>query len=264
MYRRRFRRAPLRRRKYVRKARGKKRVSASVKKYVKKQIHRNIENKTRINYEQNKSIVLNGTPASTTYPLIISTPQGTDAYSRTGNVIRCVKGTWKCCINLLSYNATTNPQAVPCWVKIWVLKDLKNNGQLSQMDTTAYGNLFESNLGSIPLQYGPNDLNFAINKDYFRVITTRTFKLGVTSAFNAGVPVNAGSYFDNSQMAKQITINWGKYVRKMLKFNDSTTYCQNDNLYFVIQTVPADGSSVGSGNALCEIHYVNTMEFEDA
>lgn len=254
----------IRRRKYIRRRRiiRKRKVPKTIKRYIKKEIHRNIENKEKMNYAANQSITC-GDAVTMTYPLLMNIVQGTGDDQRVGNQIRTVKGQYKVCVNLKPYDATTNPNAQPTWVKCWVVKDLKNTGQLSTMDSTAFSNFFRINGSTAGFQSNCLDINFEVNKDYFRVLYQKTFRLGVTSAFNAGIPVNANSYFDNSIMAHHFTINWGKWCKKQLKFNDNTGYAQNDNLYIVFQAVPCDGTS-SVGKQLIEFHYANYQHFEDA
>lgn len=263
MYARRFYRRPARKYLRKRKAIGKRRtaVSSRIKKYVKKEIHRNIENKEKINYAANTQ-VQSGDAATCTYPMIIATAQGVDEFGRIGNQNRVVKGTYKICFNLLPYDATSNPNVQPTWVKVWVVKDLKNNGQLTTLDATAYANFFRGNGTGLPMQGTPLDTTLDVNKDYFRVLYSRMFKLGTASNLSGGYPSTA-NFADNSPVAKQLTINWAKWVKKQLKYNDSSTQCQNDNLYLVIQAVSADGSA-SNGKRLIEIHYTNSMHYEDA
>lgn len=264
MYRRRFLRRP-RRKILRRRGLGRKRVSKVVKKYVKRELHRNIENKERIDYGNNQTIVIN-TPTTQIKPLILDFPQGYDGNKRAGNQCKITKGTFKVCVNMLPYNSTSNPWAAPFWVKIWVVRDLKNTGQLNTIDSTALSRFFRGNGGGLSFQNNTLDMNFDVNKDYFRVLYTKIFKVGVASHTSGGD--NASSYFDNSPFAKQITINYAKWCKKQLKFDDSNsnanTYPINENLYFVIQTVPASGDSASSGQAMCEMHYVNSCHFEDA
>lgn len=242
--------------------RKKSRVSYRIKKYVKREIHRNIENKEKVNYQANYQIESTNV-ATTTFPLLMNIVQGTQNDNRIGNSIRTVKGVWKCAVNLLPYSDVTNPSAAPVWVKCWVVRDLKNTGQLTTMDNTSYLNFFRISNSGLGFQSTPLDCTLEVNNDIFRVLYQKTFKLGASSAFNAGIPINANSYFDNSPMTKLITINWGKWAKKVLKFNDNTGNCTNDNLYFVIQAVYADGSSA-LNKRLVEMHYTNYQHFEDA
>lgn len=248
-------------RKYIRRRTyRKKTVSPRIKKYVKNQIHRNIENKLHMNYAANQSVTTNDVNTMT-WPLITSLGQSSDVSARVGNDIRVVKGIYRVCVNLLPYNETTNAFVNPYWVKCWVVKDLKNAGQLATMDSTAFSNFFRGNGVGLGFQSNTLDTTLDVNKDKFRVLYSKMFKLG-TAGHTTGSD-NSGGWFDNSPIAKHLTINWGKWCKKQLKFNDGTSYCQNDNLYFVIQCVPCNGGN-NSGSTSIEMHYTNNMYYEDA
>lgn len=260
-----YRRRP---RKYIRKGRrtGKRSstVSQRVKSYVKREIHRNIENKMVTTYGANQPLT-NGSATTTTMPLILGMLQGGEASKRIGNQIKVVRGQLKIVFNLLPWNATSNPNPPPVWVKLWVVRDLKNGGQLSSMDGTAWGKLFRTGNASVGFQGTPIDMCFDINKDQFRVLTTKTFRLGVASAYMSNIPISQYAYFDNAPASKQITFNYAKYCKKQLKFDDANSqWAVNENLYLVMQAVPVDGTQNAVNTALVEYHYVNTMEFEDS
>lgn len=247
----------------VRKTKRSPKVSTTVKKYVTQALHKNMENKLKVNYGTNQTIE-NSAASTCTYPLIIATSQGTSEADRIGNNIKVVKGQYKVAINLLPYDATTNQYPNPCWVNIWIVKDLRVQTQATTMDATSYANFFSIGSTTVGFQGNTFDTIAPVNKEGFRVLKKYKFRLGVTSAFSAGMPSYNQSYFDNSQMSKILTINWGKYVKKTLKYNDSvSSQCQNDNLYIVYQINPCDGSAAAN-QKICEIHYFNTMEFEDA
>lgn len=253
------RRKTLRRRRALRrKSSG---VSGRIKKYVKKEIHRNIENKMRYNYAANQSIET-GQNATMTWPLLPAIDLGTGSGNRTGNCIKPVKGIFKAVINLLPYDATTNLNTQPTWVKIWVVKDLREQLQTATMNATSFANFFNGNSLSLSFQNNTLDTVLDVNTDNFRVLTTRLFKLGTASNYSGSFP-NTSNQADNSPFAKQITINYGKYVRKMLKFQDTGTYPGNDNVFFVIQAVPCSGAGA-SGQRMIEMHYTNRFYYEDA
>lgn len=255
------RRKTLRRRRALRrKSSG---VSGRIKKYVKKEIHRNVENKMRYNYGANQSIQT-GQAATMTWPLIPAINVGVYTGDRVGNIVKPVKGLWKCVVNLLPYDATTNNLPRPVWVKIWIVRDLKNTGQLSTMDATSFTNFFNGNNTTLPFQNNCLDTVFDVNTDNFRVLTTRLFKLGCTGMYNVSpLPSATTSYLDTSPMSKSITIDYSKYIKKALKFQDNTGYANNENLYFVIQAVAADGSS-SVDQRIIEMHYTNRFYYEDA
>lgn len=262
MYRKRFLRRP-RRKILRRKGLGRKRVSKVVKKYVKSQIHRQIENKERILYAANQSITTSDR-ATTTWPLLAGWSQGTDNYTRIGNAIKIVKGIFKFTVNLLPYDATNNNLIQPTWVRVMVVKDLKNSGQLTSMDSSAFARIFRGNGTGLGFQGNCLDMTLPVNQDYFRVVYSKIFKLGCSGVYNVSpVSANVNSFQDNSPAAKMMTINYGKWCRKLLKFDDGNTQVINDNLYFVIQPVAADGTAT-AGKIPIEFHYTNICEYEDA
>lgn len=264
MFRRRFgRRKFLRRgRKQLGKGYRKARISKSVKRYVKKAIHRNIENKEVIQYAANT--VLNTASYSTqSLGLLPALGQGIGASGRIANQIKIVSGKLDIIFNLLPYNATTNPLSTPVLVKCWLIKDLTRVEATQYLNNTDIQKVFRGNGVSLPFQNNCLDMTLPINDDLFRVLAHRTFKLGAASATATG-QVGTGGYFDNSPMSKHLTFYWGKYVKKSLKFsdNDANYYPQNDNLFILMQAVNADGTT--SGLQAVEYHYTNHTKYEDA
>lgn len=237
-------------------------VSKKIRAYVKKAIHRNIENKEIIVYAANTG--LNAASSTTqSIGLIPATTNSTYANNRIGNQIKCVSGIIKGHVNLLPYNATTNPNPAPLWVKIMLVKLLPYQAQQANLGSTYLGGLFRGNAIGLPQQFNMLDMSLPINDDWFRLLGQKTFRLGSTSPSSTG-PVSSGTYFDNSHMSVPFYFNWGKFVKSSLKYEDDqqSNLCQNHNLYLVFCAVNADGTS--NVYTPCEYHYVNTMKFEDA
>lgn len=255
-----YRRRP---RKYLRrrKTTGKRRttVSSRIRRYVKKELHRNLENKERCNYAVNSQIISSDVTTST-FPLIIQTTQGTGEENRIGNQFKIVKGQIRFCVNYLPYDATTNPSPMPVWVRIMVLRDLTQTYQSATLPVGTYNGLLRA--GATPFTFGGNPLDMcaSVNKDFVRVLYDKTVKLGTSYPGNNG---GANWYSDNSPFGRKMTINWGKWARKQIKCSDGASYPNNENLYLVLQPVYADGSN-SSGKRLIEWHYSNVMQFEDA
>lgn len=257
-----YKRVAISRKKKTRYARSSS-VPLKFRQYVMRTLHTNAENKQRVNYGANQPLTL-GNSSTQTLPLLIGALQGVDDQTRNGNSIRIRKGVWRGVFNLLPYNATTNPYVTPIWVKLWVVKDLKLQGQQSSIDGTNFGKFFRQGNASVGLQYTPIDLTLDVNRDQFRVLWSRTFKLGSAGIFAANAPVNSSSYFDNSSSSKMVTINYGKWIKKQLKFDDNNSqWPTNANLYLVMQSIPQDGTQTAVNTQLVEYHYTNTQAFED-
>lgn len=257
-----YRRRP---RKYLRRGKrvGSKGVSTRIKKYVKRAIHRTVENKTIITYASNQSCAswTSGT-AGASVGLLPNMAQGTGENQRIGNQIRITSGIIRGQVNLLPYNATTNPNPAPVWVKMFLYKQLYNDAASATAPVADGNNFFRGNGTVLPFQSNVLDLDLPINDSLYRLCATKTFKIGAASYSTSG-PVSSGGYFDNSPMCKKFSINWGKFCRKNIKFNDGTSYPQNESIYLIVQPVAADGSTTAP-YIPCEWHYVSTLKFEDA
>lgn len=239
-----------------------KKVSKVVRRYVKKALHTQIENKEIVNYANNDSITTGtaGT-APTNYGLIPSVAQGTATNQRVGDNIRIRSGVFKGQLHIKDYNATTNPYSGPVWVKIFLVRLLSTNTQLSSIASADY--FFKGNGTALPFQGNPMDLDFAINDQKFRLITTKTVKLGNTY-WTSTTPMPQNGYGDNSSYCKRFSINWGKYCKKLLKYSEEdANVCTNDNLYLLFQPVYASGMGAG-GKQLVQLTYVSHIKYEDA
>lgn len=263
-YARRRGRRPIRRLRRGRFTRRTKRVPKTFKRYVKREIGRRIENKEYISYGANQSVKSAGSGVSpVVFGLIPSMSNGTNDSTLIGNELKPKYGVLRGHVNLLPYNATTNPNPGPVYVKIWILKSLLLQGQLNapstQLDFTSF---FKINNSAVSFQGNMMDLELPVNQEYWRVLSTKTMRLGATS-YSATGPVSSGTYFDNSVMSRRFVFNWGRYCRKILKYADNGGTCTNNNVYFVLQVVGADGQTTTNYYPV-EYHYVNHFKYEDA
>lgn len=261
MYKRRFSRFPRRKIICRKKSLAKKRVPKSIKRYVKKAIHRNIENKEMIAYTTNQSLVCTqgGVPLGTN--LILAPTVGTADHQRIGNCIKLVRGVFEGRINIVPYDAANNPLSTPVLVKMFVVRHMGVTGSQSTLANYAWSTFFRSSGATNGFTNSPLDLFQPINTQVWRVLMTRTYKIGAANATTTG-KVGTGGYFDNSPMSVGFKFNYAKYCRKVLKFSEEDAYCKNDNLIAIWQCVMADGSSTTLSPA--EVHYCNTFVFEDA
>lgn len=258
----RYRRArPTRR---VRKSRllGKRRrVSKNVKRYVKRAIHRTVETKEKIDYGANQPIVTASASAPVGQILIPTMTNGTSAGQMIGNQIKCVRGYIKGHVNLLPYNITTNPNPPPLYVKMWLVKNLVTQGSAASFSWFDWTKFFKLSGGMTGFQGNMLDVEFPVNTEYWRVLAKKTIKLGVGGATATG-PISSGSYLDNSSFSRPFFFNYGRYLKKTLKFLDGGGACQNAGIYLLIQAVNANGDA--SAYNPCEYHFVNHFKYEDA
>jgi len=247
----------MRKRVYRRKAQPK--VSTAVKQYVKRSIHVGRENKMFVDYGANQSITnaSAGTPSGKYLLPIVS--QGTAQNQRIGNEINIRYGAVRGYVNLLPYAGVGNPHPAVQLVKIWIVKGRRlNDPTITQYDWSKW---FEVGATNVPFQGNTLDMVLTPNKEDFRVIATKQFKLGLSNDSAGANPAN--SYFDNSPMTQHFYFNFTKGAKKRLKYLDSVAnFPMNDNLFIIFQAVNADGTSTSINS--CEFHYQTKVVYEDA
>jgi len=227
-------------------------VSQAVKTYVKKTFHSNIENK------QQQFIYLNQTIAPLTgYSLaLLPTPgQGTSQAGRIGNEIRLTSGVVRGFVNLLPYNAVSNPL---CMQRIRILVVSMKEDNTNTLLTTGiwqYGN------SSLDLQANLGDCMYDVNRDKFVKYYDKTYCLGSPSQSSLTNNLS-GQHFSNDKFQIPFYINFTRHIKTKLKYNDGTTTCTNRNLFLFITSVNADGTSTAVQPAEC--HTFLDVKYEDA
>ena len=245
-------------------------VTNAVKRFVKRTIHKNIENKS-----------FNPSPVSNTalicassgqVPFLISvTPdqmsQGTGQGQRIGNQIRPRYCWLKGQVNALAYNSSTNPNIAPITVQMFLFK-LKPAYTSWQQSTSASYNVnttafFQNGNSTQGFLNAPVDEFLQVNSDYFQVIARKKMTIspgtylgvgqsGVDTGMNSGyqAPFKRDFYF-----------RLDTHFKKTLQYTDAQSAVTNDNLYWLVQPILASGNS---GVTPAEIHYVLQYNYEDA
>jgi len=236
-------------------------VSKAIKTYVKRTISSNIENKIHVDYTINQNIVTaSGGTNFTHRGLLPALSQGTSANQRIGNEVKVKSAIIRGSVNLLPYNAVTNPNNVPAYVMVWIVRSKLKNQLFSS--SNAPNDFFDTGSSSIGPQGNLLDTMFPINKQSWICYYKRMFKIG------AGVTTGGtiSGYPDNSSFSAKFYINYTKHLKK-LKYADTVTGAQtipvNTNMNIVYQCVSVDGAN-SSLYVMSEYHMTNTIIYEDA
>jgi len=259
------RRAPLRKR-----AAGKRTssVSVGVKKYVKKILHSNIENKcVQINYG-NSFGNINESPEMNAFPmcplsLIWTIPTGVGQGNRVGNIVSTRKVYLNYVLRPLPYSATTNPQPNPCEVQL-MLGYVKNTPCFSPVPGD-FSFLFQSGSTSVAPVGTLRDLISVINTDYWVIKKRWTHKVGY--AASEGTGANPGSQFqanNDFKLNHVVRLDITKHIPKKLVFNDGSATTNTKNLFLMYQAVAADGGTYGSNGLVANIEFWVDFHYEDA
>lgn len=227
-------------------------------KSVKKVIHGMAENKVWANYAVNQSIgTCSGAAVPYVYGLLPQISQGSSVQQRNGNSCSLMSNTFYYAINMLPYNAVTNPISV-IYVKMWVVS-LKNKSQIEGVPLLSdFNNFFQSGSTNLNFQGTTLDTLLKVNTDLWTVHKTIVHTLGVVASTPA---TSANGYGGSNNPQARGVISCAQYA-KSLKYNDATVAVSNRSLYLVIQPVTVEGSSA-AGYISAEIHFNHEAKFED-
>jgi len=240
-------------------------VSVATKRYIKRTIHSQIENKIESADTQNGFI--SSYYASTSLFTLTCIPytaivQGLGQGDRIGNVIKTRSCFMNYSIAPYQYDAVFNPIPRPCIVMVFFGK-LKNSKPTAPTSSD-YAKLYQTGNSSIGPYSTPLDLIKAFNKDYFTIYKVFQHKLGFAINTNSGANVASASYANNDfKLMITNKVNLTKMCPKTLKFNDTTNTPTNDGLYMWALTVNADGVAT-TNTKVAQIWTSNTYTYEDA
>lgn len=250
---------------YKKRPRRAKKVSKSVKTYVKRVIHQNVENKRASTGGNNIITAYNVSSNILAIPLspistYLTIAQGVGQGDRTGNSIVLRKVVFRYVLTPSVYNASLNPTPTPQMVKFWF--GYTRAAPLTQ-STSAVG-FFQSGDTSITPGGYLSDMLRSINGDLFKMFTSRTFKLGNADYSGLGSQANQQYNTNNDYKLNHIgSIDVTKYMIKKVKFNDTTNNQSNGHgLFLYATTVRADGLT-NSANPVTLDWWLD-YEYEDA
>lgn len=251
-------------------------VSSTVKKYVNRVVHAQIENKSittsfaktmsnisnLANFQSGNIIQL--TPSvNTNY--IYTVQQGTGSGNRTGNVIK----TRNCILRFVMYpqvyNLTSNPTPKPLDIVLYIVSTKKSvlGNTVSDIATICntnfyrYGNTSQAMLGNL------YDLVQPVNNDVIQIHHKRIFKLAPS---NAQLQTGASAGQSNNDYKYNVirTINVTKYLPKNITFDDANNNSTSKQVFAIFAQMNADGTGTASTVFPCSVFGNVDFTYEDA
>lgn len=258
------------RRPYTRKSTKKRStVSTKIKKYVKREIHKNIEDKhvnvnTQVSFGNvTESPDLNVYPIMP-YPGYISIPQ-TVTMGRVGNTIKIRKVMLNYTLVPLPYDAITNPQSQPTIVQLFLGNVRNSRGVIPSVVAGDFNQIVDIGSSSSALSGSLADLCCEFNRDYWDIKKMWTHKLGNSTYTGTGSEAAAQFRANNDYKLNYVRkLDITKYCPKTVKFNDGTNQQQGPNLFFMFQCVGSGGGILGSTILPARINYWVHIHYEDA
>jgi len=246
-----------------------KKPTQSMKRFVKAEISRNIENKTKQVLNLGKPLypTTSANFTNSIFPLSpsavnVSVVQGTGQGDRIGNKIKIKKAMFRGTMHPNVYDATTNPGPAPLQVVMWFFYDKENPQTVPNptSDFLQFGGAVQS------MQNDLVDLWAPINTDKYRVLGKRIFKLGNSEFVGTPGGAQQAGYFANNDFKYNcsFSINVAKWMPKTYVFRDNNTEPTTRGLYCMIQCISASGSQLGAALVPATLSYIMDLEWEDA
>jgi len=259
---------------YKRKSYAKKTTKKSVKSMVKREIARAVENKTFQVFDDNHDILPSVSPGFDAQ-ILPCTPfagsnltivQGTGQGQRVGNKINIKKLRFDAIVYPKAYNATTNPTPAPVQIKFWFFYD-KEETQAIPAPQTA-GDFLQFGNTSLALGNRLFDHLAPVNTDRYRVLTTRTVKVGYAIYGGTGatgsLPTQGNLSNNDFKLNARVSVDLTPYCVKHVVYRDNSPTPSTRGIFVMIQPVYANGGAIASGTIPAEMNYLQTIDYEDA
>lgn len=258
----------IRKKRVVRKTSKPKSVSVAVKKYVKKALAVNIENKSIAVTASTSFGNILESPDMNVYPMMpytgyLTIPQGVTQGTRTGNQVKIRRVMLNYALFPLKYDAVTNitPQPIEVLMYLGTIKRAKGEIPFAP----DFSNLFQLGGTSTAPTGTLIDTCFDINKDFWDIKKSWRHKIGYSNYDGTGTSGTFQRFANNDFKLSVIRkMDITKMCPASLKFDDSNTTTQGNNLFLFYQAVSANGNSLAATQQLAQLNFFLTITYEDA
>lgn len=246
----------------------------TLRKMVKREIARNVENKTFQVFDDNYDILPSNSPGfdANIIPVtpysgaFLTISQGLGQGQRVGNRIKVKKLTFKGCVYPKAYNVTTNPTPAPVQIKFWFFYDKEEPQAIPTPQTS--GDFLQFGNTALGLGNRLFDQMAPVNTDRYRVLTTRTVKVGYSTYGGTGatgsLPLQGNLSNNDFKMNANVSVDLMPYIVKDVVFRDAATTPTTRGVFMMAQAVYANGSPLASTTIPAEMNWMSDLEFEDA
>lgn len=246
-------------------------AGSAMRRLIQSEIAREIENKDTQSYNLQKTLVGVASPTfqdniiqvgpnnNATEPLLIA--QGVGVNSRIGNKIKTKYMMLKGTLTPLPYDGTTNAQPTPVQVRLVLFYDKQNPSGEPQPST----NFFQYAGANQGFLNDLTDLWRPINKDRYRILASRTFKLGYAENTALGAVTTYANMANNDfKMNHNFRVNLTKMYPKIVKFDENNGDPTTRSLWMMFYYVSATGGAIAANQNLVNVQWMVDYKYEDA
>lgn len=160
------------------------------------------------------------------------------------------------------YNAVTNLTPAPVQVKIWFFVDKEDPQGIPTPAASA--DFFQFGSSSLGFQNELFDHTMPINTDRYRVLTTRTYKLGYSSYVGTGAQPQQGNFANNDfKFNAKVNVNLTKYAIKNVVYRDNNANPTSRGIFMMAQPLYANGNPIGSTQIPAKMEFMLTVDYTD-
>lgn len=244
-----------------------------VKKMVKAEVHRNIEDKV-INYDDgisalwpvaSASFANNNIFALTPQTSHMTVLQGVGQPNRIGNRVKTRRAILKYIIYPSPYDVTSNPNPTPIDVQVFIFSLKPNVDTYANAQSIATNSFFQSGSSSTGFASTVIDLLQDVNQDQVTIHYRKIHKVGFALNAGSGAIAAYQNWANNDYKYNAIKkVDITKFYTKNLEFNDTTTTTTSRGLYMIVSYAPAYGGVPTTTSSLAFLEWQMDYYFEDA
>lgn len=199
---------------------------------------------------------------------ILSPDQGTNEGQMVGNKIRTKRMVLRGTITANAYNATSNQQIQPVFVKAWVIY----NKQYPQLEPQAAdwagagGNVFDEGIDTNGCLGWLTDMTKEVNRRQFVCKAIRTWKIGPAVPPQVNGNTTPMYNYSNNDFKMSAMFKWDltKHLDKVYTYNNVGDTWDNPRLCVMFQIVAADGTTLNTSQTPVRITYYGRYDYTDA
>jgi len=207
--------------------------------------------------------VLVCTPSSSLYGPTMS--RGTADGNYIGNKFKIVNYVHQFVLTPTAYNATTNTQMTPCWVRVYYFKNkFAPCSDLVANNFNAVGTFF--NGGTTTLGFGGSlmDLTRKIDNQNFTYLTHRTYKVGQAAPATTSGTTSYHPYTNNDfKLSVLGKVNLSRFFKQPVTINDASV-TMTPWVFMLVQCISAHGNILATSQLPIQMQNEMIITYTDA
>lgn len=166
--------------------------------------------------------------------------QGTGDGQRVGNRIKIASLKLKGILHPRAYDASTNVQPVPQFVRVWLLYDKQDPNAVP----APTNDFLQSGSTTTSLSSTVGDVISEVNRDRYVVKYDKIFKVGFATYNEAGVAQTFQNFANNDfKLTQMLEIDITSMIPSTYVYNDNNSSPETRGLYLAMESVTTTGSA---------------------